>query len=320
MKAVCCHQYGDAAQLRLEEMPIPVPKPGEILIKVHYSTVNRTDTAILKGSIIMRPLTGWRKPNRTITGTDFSGIVERVGKEVSDFQPGDQVWGFHDLGLSTHAEYMTIAASGPVRKVPSGFDLAKAAASAEGAHYAYYVIDKVKLKSGQTAIVNGATGAIGSAVLQMLVDAGLEVTAVCREAHAELVQQMGAKKVIDYTREDFTEVKAQYDYVFDMVGKSSFSKSKKVLKKKGVYCSTELGAYSQNPFLALITPWMGGRKVIFPIPFEQQKSMAYTDKLIEKGAFEPLIDRYYSLEEASAAYAYTNSGQKVGNVLLLIAN
>ncbi|MDF9800983.1 NADPH:quinone reductase-like Zn-dependent oxidoreductase [Catalinimonas alkaloidigena] len=320
MKASYHLKYGPPEVLSVREIEKPVPKDNELLIRVHAATVNRTDCGILGASpIVLRFITGLLKPKLPVTGSDFAGEVEAVGSKVSRFKIGDKVWGFNDQGISSHAEYMTIAEKQAILPLPTGFSYAQAAASVEGAHYAYNFINKVKLQAGQKAVVNGATGAIGSALLQLLKYHHIVVTAVCKSEHFETVKALGADKVIDYTQEDFTRDTNQYDYVMDAVGKSTFSKCKRLLKNKGIYISSELGPNNQNIFLPVITPLGGGKKVIFPFPISIEKSMDFISKLIEEGKFTPLIDeRTFTLEEIREAFTYVGAGQKIGNVMLKV--
>lgn len=288
-----------------------------MLIRVYAATVNRTDCAILSGKpFIMRLVTGLFKPALSSTGTDFSGVVEAVGKEVTAFEAGNQVWGFDDSGLASHAQYITIPANKAISTLPANFTHEEAAASAEGAHYAYNFINKVRLRAGQNMLVNGASGAIGSSALQFLKYFGARVTAVCDTKNIGLIQSLGADKVIDYTKEDFTKTDEKFDFVFDTVGKSTFSRCKPLLRPGGVYISSELGPNSQNLFLALITPMLGGKKVIVPIPSNIKKSLSFVKELIGQEKFKPVIDRKYPLAEIKKAFEYVASGQKTGNVVI----
>jgi len=179
-------------------------------------------------------------------------------------------------------------------------------------------IRKANVRRGQKILINGATGAIGSAAVQLVKYFGAEVTAVCDTKNVELVRSLGADKVIDYTEEDFTKSDGEYDFVFDAVGKSSFGACKKLLKPDGIYCSTELGFLDQNPFLALGTSIFGGKKVIFPIPKESKEEILLFKELIEAGKFRPVIDRRYPLEKIVEAYRYVEKGQKTGNVVITL--
>ncbi len=320
MKAAIRYQYGPPQQLSIREVPQPQPKANEILVRVYATTVNRTDCAVLTGwPLVMRAFTGLSKPKLPITGTDFAGQVEAIGQDVHDFKIGDKVWGFNDLGLGSHAQYLCIPAIGNVLKMPKNVSYETAVASAEAAHYAVNFLNKIKLHSGQRVLVNGGTGAIGSATIQLLKTMDIQVTAVCGTPHLATVQALGADQVIDYTAEDFTQLNEQFDFVLDAVGKSTFFKCKRLLKPGGAYISSELGPGWQNIFLALATPILGGKKVVFPLPVDIKKSMLTVKELIEAGKFRPLIDRSYPLEKISEAFEYVGSGQKIGNVIIDLA-
>ena len=270
MKAVTYREYGPPQVLRISEVAKPVPGDNDVLIKIVTTTVNRTDCATIRARpFFMRIVTGLFKPKKIISGTEFAGKVEAVGKNVRDLKADDKVFGFDDMGTGSHAQFMTIKAD-KVISIPDGIPYQQAAASSEGAHYAYNFIKKVKLKKGQNALVNGASGAIGSAAVQLLSYFEINVTGVCATKNIELVKSLGANKVIDYTKEDFTGVKQQYDFVFDAVGKSSFFKCNKVLRPGGVYISSDLGFMAQNLFLPLVTPvikpLIENKKTIFPAP------------------------------------------------------
>ena len=319
MKAAVYEKYGSPSVLKIKIVEKPTPKDNEVLIRVYATTVNRTDCAMLRAEpFIMRFFTGLLKPNKSILGTDFAGKIEAVGKGVESLKIGDKVFGFDDSGLSSHAQYMTLSEYKALTTIPNNISYEQAAASMEGAHYAYNFINKVNLKSGQKVLVNGATGAIGSAAVQLLKYFGANVTAVCNTKNIELVKSIGANKVIDYTKEDFTKNNEKYNFIFDTVGKSSFTKCKPLLQSGGVYISSELGSMAQNPFFALITPIIGNKKVIFPIPTDCRRSVLFIKKLSEEGKFKAVIDRKYSLEEIAEAYRYVEKGQKTGNVVITL--
>lgn len=321
MKAAIRRRYGSFDNLKIETVEKPTVKDNEILIRVYATTVNRTDCAVLTGKpFIMRFFTGFLKPKLPIPGTDFAGRIEAVGNNVKSFKVSDRVWGFHDQGLSSQAEYMVFPEDGAMSIIPDNITYEQAAASLEGTHYAYNFINKVNLKRGDKILLIGATGAIGSALLQFLKYYDIYVTAVCNTKNLELIKSLGADRIYDYTKEDFTEDDEKYDFVFDAVGKSTFAKCKPLLKQGGVYISSELGPMAQNPFLALITKVFGDKKVIFPIPSDIKGSIQFTKTLIEKEKFKPLIDRYYPLENIGEAYRYVGSGQKTGNVLISFEN
>lgn len=319
MKASVYTEYGSPEVLKIQEIATPVPRDNEVLVRVFAATANRTDCAMLRAKpFIMRFFTGLLKPAKTILGTDFAGQVEAVGKDVTSFKVGDHVFGFDDKGLSTHAQYMVIAATGPLSVMPEGLSFEAAAASLEGAHYAYNFLNKVKIEPGDEVLVYGATGAIGIAILQLSKYFGATVTAVCNTKNLSLVKSLGADHLVDYLQTDFTQTDRKYNFIFDAVGKSSFGKCRPLLKPGGVYISSELGWMAQNIFYALTTPMAGGKKVIFPIPSDCKRSILLIKKLTEEGHFKAVIDRKYPLEEIAAAFSYVESGQKTGNVVILL--
>jgi NADPH:quinone reductase-like Zn-dependent oxidoreductase len=319
MKAVECTQYGPPEVLQLKELEKPVPKDNEVLINVHAATVNRTDCALLRAKpFVARFVTGIFKPKKHISGIEFAGKIEAVGKNVTSYKVGDRVFGFDDSGLGSHAEYMTISQDKALTTIPEDTTYRQAAASIEGAYYAYNFINKVNLESGQQILVNGATGAIGSAAIQLLDYYGANVTAVCKGKHFDLVKSLGANEVIDYTQDDFTAHERTYSFVFDTVGKSSFAKCKPLLGPGGAYISSELGYMAQNLFFALTTPKLGNKKVIFPLPTDCRGSILFIKKLMEEGKFKAVIDRDYPLEQIVEAYTYVEKGQKVGNVVIML--
>lgn len=317
MKAAIRSEYGSPDVLSIQEVPVPSHREEEVLVRIHAATVNRTDCGILTGKpYVIRFFSGLLNPRLPSTGTDFAGTIEAVGSKVSNFKIGDRVWGFNDNGLGSHSQYITIAADGPITTIPADITFQQAAASPEGAHYALNFINKIKLKAGDHVLVNGATGAIGSAAVQLLKHSGMKVTAVCDTKNIELVRSLGADRVIDYTKEDFTQDNQLYPYVFDAVGKSTFAKCKRLLLPGGAYLSTELGPEGENIYLPLTTMW-SDKKVIFPFPSDIKKSLRLIRTLLETKQFTPVIDRIYPLDDIREAYRYVISGQKTGNVLII---
>jgi len=321
MKAIIHTRYGPPEVLQLAEVPKPVPKDNEILVKVHATTVNRTDCGFRSAEyFISRFFSGLFRPKNQILGNEFSGEIEAIGKNVKTFRPGERVFGYNDLTFGAHAEYLVIAEDGPVTTMPAGMTFEEAAPISEGGHYALCDIRAAKVKEGQKVLINGATGAIGSAAVQLCKYFGAEVTAVCASPHLEMLKSLGASKVIDYTREDFTTNNETFDLVFDAVGKSTFGKCKRLLKKNGIYISTELGPGGQNPFLALITPVFGGKKLLFPLPSISKADVIFLKGLVEAGQYKPVIDRYYPLEQLVEASRYVETGQKTGNVVITVTH
>lgn len=319
MRAAVRLRYGSPEQLQIAERETPTISDHEVRIQVHATTVNRTDLGHLSGKpYIVRLFWGFSKPKNPVTGTDFAGVIVEVGQGVSRFKVGDRVWGFHDDGAASHAEYTAFSVTKGIALIPASLPFDEAVACAEGAHYAYNFLNKISLKPGDKVLLNGATGAIGSAMLQMLNEMGADITAVCATPHIERIKALGASRVFDYLKEDFTAHGGKYRAVLDAVGKSTFFKCKHLLSPGGIYISSELGPYWQNPFLALITPLLRGKKVVFPIPSNVPRSLESISASVEKGAFKPLIDRRYTLDQVSEAFAYVATGEKIGNVVLKI--
>jgi len=321
MKAIIHKQYGPPEVLQLAEVPKPSPKDNEVLIKVHATTVNRTDCGFRSAEyFISRFFSGLFRPKNQILGNEFAGEIESTGKNVKLFQPGDKVFGYNEKTFGAHAEYMVMAEAAPIATMPSNVTFEEAAPILEGAHYALCDIRAAKVAKGQKVLVNGASGGIGSAAVQLCHYFGAEVTAVCASPNLELVKSLGALRVIDYTKEDFTKIGEAFDFVFDAVGKSSFGKCKPLLKKNGIYISTELGPGGQNPFLALTTPLFGGKKLLFPIPTISREDVIFLKELVEAGHYKPVIDRTYTLDQIVAATKYVETGQKIGNVVITVSH
>lgn len=319
MKAAIRRKYCPPSEVKTEEIKKPIPENNEVLVKIHAATVNRTDCANLTAKpFIMRFFLGFFKPKKIILGTDFAGEIVSVGKNVHPYKVGDKVFSFNDAGSESQAEYI-LTTEQQLFLIPKGIDFQQAAASLEGAHYAYSFIHKVPMQAGQKILINGATGGIGSALLQFARQFDVKITATCNTKNIELIKSLGADKIFDYTTEDFTTDTDKYDFIFDAVGKSTFGKCKPILAENGIYISSELGPYAQNIFYPLTTK-LSKKKVIFPVPFKTEKTIPYIINQLENGTFKPVIDREYSLENISEAYEYVISGQKTGNVLINIAS
>jgi NADPH:quinone reductase-like Zn-dependent oxidoreductase len=321
MKAAVHTRYGPPEVVRISEIEKPAVKDHEVLVKVHATTVNRTDCGLRAAKpFIYRFFIGLTRPRMTVLGNEFAGVVEAVGGGVTTIEVGDRVFGFSGTSFGAHAEYLAIPEDGLIATMPADLTFEQAAPGTEGSQYALSMIRTAKVQGGQDVLVNGATGAIGSAAVQLLKSLGAHVTAVCGTDNLELVKGLGADRVIDYTAEDFTKDEQRYDAVLDAVGKSSFGRCRRLLKPRGTFLSSDLGPLSQNPFLALVTPLFGGRKVRFPIPTQRDRAMVmrFLKELIESGAFMPLIDRRYPLDEIVEAYRYVETGQKLGNVVIIV--
>lgn len=319
MKAIVYTHYGPPEVATLMDVPKPIHKDNEVLIKVYASTVNRTDSGFRSAEyFISRFWSGLLRPKYKILGCEFAGIIEEVGKSIMRFKKGDKVFGYNDKTFGGHAEYLTIAESDAITTLPKNLNFDEAAPITEGAHYALNNIKASKIEKGQNALVYGATGAIGSSAVQLLKHFEAKVTAVCNTKNVELVKSLGADLVIDYQTQDFTKTDNKFHFIFDAVGKSSFGQCKPLLTEKGIYISTELGKNAENLIFALLTPLMGGKRVLFPIPTISKEIVIFFKNLIEKGEYKPVIDRSYKLEQIVEAYKYVESGQKTGNVVVKI--
>jgi len=321
MRAAIYSVYGPPEVVDIREVEIPVPGKHEVLVKVYASTVNRTDCGFRSAEyFISRFYSGLFKPKNHTLGNEFAGVVEAIGPGVATLSVGDRVFGYNDATFGAHAEYMLVSEHGAITTMPDTLTYGEAAPICEGGHYALCDIRAANVSKDHHVLVYGATGAIGSAAVQLLKHIGAHVTAVCNTGHVELIKSLGADGIIDYSLHDFTDTEQTFDFIFDAVGKSSFARCKKILTKKGIYISTELGKHSVNILLALITPLFGGKKVLFPIPTTSKKDVIYLKELVEAGSYKPLIDRYYPLERIVDAYRYVETGQKTGNVVLTMTD
>jgi NADPH:quinone reductase-like Zn-dependent oxidoreductase len=285
--------------VRISQVEKPAPGDSELLVKVYATTVNRTDCHYRSGRPwIVRPLvSGLARPRVSVLGNEFAGQVVAGGRGVSPFRAGDRVFGYTEGPFGAHAEYLVIAADGRVAAMPANLGYEQAAPGTEGAHYALSHIRRAQIGSGHNVMVYGATGAIGSAAVQLLKSLGATVTGVCATPHLDVIRQLGADQVIDYTAGDFTRGGPHYDVVFDAAGQSTFAQCKRVLKPRGIYMSTGPGPWYQNLILPLLTPLLGGRKVLFAYPRIDQATVRTFAHLMETGQFTPVIDRNYPLDQ-----------------------
>jgi len=319
MRAIIYTEYGPPEVAKLMEVEKPTPKEKEVLIKIFATTVNRTDCGFRSAEyFIVRFFSGLLRPKNKTLGNEFAGQIEAIGKNVTSFKVGDKVFGYNDIKFGAHAEYMIMAENEAITTMPKNLTYEEAAPITEGGHYALCNLRAAKIKSGQKILINGASGAIGSAAVQLAKYFGAEVTGVCDTKNVELIKSLGADAVIDYTKQDFTKTNQTFDIIFDAVGKSAFRQCKPILNKRGIYMSTELGKNSENIFLALTTPLLGGKKVLFPIPTITKEDVVFLKELVETGKYKPVIDRRYTLKQIVEAYKYVETGQKTGNVLITL--
>jgi len=317
VKAVVHDRYGPPDVLRPAEVEKPTPRDDEILIRIHATTVNRSDCGWrAPHPFFSRIFTGLLRPKRPILGSELAGVVEAVGPAVTRFEAGDEVFG---MKSGAHAQYVCAPESGALAHKPAGMSYEEAAAVCDGAIIALTCLRKAGLQRDQSIVVYGASGSIGTAGVQLAKHLGARVTAVCNTKNVELVRSLGADEVVDYTREDFTRNGETYDVVFDAVGKHSFRRCRHSLKRGGVYVETDLGFMWHAPALVLLTRWIGDKRVTIPIPKYTQEEVVFLKGLIEAGEYRAVIDRVYPLEDVVEATRYVETGQKTGNVVLSVS-
>jgi NADPH:quinone reductase-like Zn-dependent oxidoreductase len=320
MQAVVHDTYGPPEVLRLESVERPVPKDDEVLIKIHATTVNRTDCHIRAANPFLWRLfgAGLRRPKQRMSGSELAGEVVAVGAAVTEFAVGDQVFGTSGYRFGAHAEFICVRESARIAHKPSNMSFEEAAAVSDGALAALTSLRSVAPHEGQRIVVYGASGAMGTAAVQLAKHFGAEVTAVCNTKNVELVRSLGADVVVDYLQEDFTKNGETYDVIMDAVGKHSFRRCRRSLKPGGAFLATDLGFMWHVPALALWSRWFGDRKLLFPLSGSTNDDLRLLKKLIEAGEYRAVIDRRYPLEQVIEAAKYVETGQKTGNVVLTL--
>ena len=323
MKAAVHDRYGPPEVLRIEDVPEPTAGAGELLVRVHRSSVNRTDTGFRAGDpVIVRAFAGLRRPRQRILGNEFAGTIEAIGPGVTSFRVGDRVFGVDQTRFGSNAELMITREDAPVATMPHEMTFDDGAAMCDGFILAHTCLTATRLRSGQRILVYGATGSIGSAAVQLAHAWGAHVTAVADTGTLDLVRSLGADEVIDRTREDFTRNGQVYDVVFDAVGKSSFAKCRRSVVKGGPYVTTDLGRFWHVPPLVLLTVLtgkLGTRRTMLPIPSYRKSHVQELRGLWEEGRYRSVIDRHFPLTEIVEATRFVQSGRKVGNVVIDVA-
>jgi NADPH:quinone reductase-like Zn-dependent oxidoreductase len=316
VRAVVHDRYGPPEVLRIEEVERPVPKEDEVLVKIRATTVNRSDCG-WRGAkpFFSRFFTGLLRPKNRIGGTELAGVVEAVGSGVSEFEVGDEVFGMRS---GAHAEYVCVREQGALAHKPAGMSFEEAAAVSDGGIIALTCLRAAGLRAGQSIAIYGASGSIGTAGVQLAKHFGGRVTAICNTKNVDVVRSLGADEVVDYLKEDFTRNGQTYDVIFDAVGKHSFRRCRHSVKRGGAYIETDLGFMWHVPPLALLTRWVGDKRVAIPLPSYTKANVLFLEELIEAGRYRPVIDRRYRLEEVVEASRYVETGQKTGNVVLTL--
>ena len=325
MKAIIYTEYGSPEVLQLKEVEKPAPRDNEVLIKVHATTVTTGDvnmrgfTFIPPGfGLVPRLMFGFRKPKKKILGVELAGEIEATGKNVTLFKAGDQVFGINSTDLGGYAEYVCWDEKRALAIKPANVTYAEVAAIPFGAGTAlFFLRDLGKIQSGQKVLVNGASGGVGSAAVQLAKYFGAEVTGVCSTANLELVRSLGADWVIDYTAEDFTQSDNTYDMIVDtVVGKTSFERCRNSLKENGRYLAIAGGLKEMAQMLW--TSIKGGQKVLAGSPHERKEELNFLRELVEAGKIKPIIDRVFTLEQTADAHRYVDQGRKKGNVVITV--
>jgi NADPH:quinone reductase-like Zn-dependent oxidoreductase len=324
MRAVVYDRYGPPDVLRLAEVERPVPRDDEVLVKIHATTVTRSDAATRGAnassgfviSLIGRLVSGLRRPKQPILGSELAGEVHAVGAAVREFAVGDQVFGTSAGRFGAHAEFICMRESAALARKPAAMTFEQAAAVCDGAILTLNCLRQADLGKGRTILIYGASGSMGTAGVQLAKSFGADVTAVCSAKNVELVRSLGADRVIDYTQEDFSKNGHRYDVIFDAVGKLSFTRCRGSLKPGGIYLPTD---GIQNLIWAPLTSRIGDKRVMFAIPPRfRKKDVLFLKELLEAGKYRAIIDRSYPLEDVVAATQYVETERKTGNVVLTV--
>jgi NADPH:quinone reductase-like Zn-dependent oxidoreductase len=313
MRAVLQERYGPPEILRIAEVDRPVPTSNEVLVRVHATTVNRTDTHLRAAEpFLWRFLAGFRRPKQRIAGREFAGEVAAVGAAVTEFAVGDRVFG---VRAGSNAEFVCVREAGLLAHMPSGMAFEEAAAICDGGYQGLVALRRANVGEGTRLLVYGATGSCGTAAVQLARHFGAHVTAVGNTKNVELVRSLGADEVIDYLKEDFTKNGETYDVIVDAVGMLSFRRSRRSLKPGGIWVMTD-GLH--NLLWAAWTSVIGDRKAVFARPRFTKEDVAFLKELIEAGEYRAVVDRTYPLEEIAEAHRYVETKQKTGNVVVTV--
>jgi NADPH:quinone reductase-like Zn-dependent oxidoreductase len=318
MKAAVYEQYGAPSVLELRELPAPEPRDHEVRVAIAATTVTAACQMMRRGdTLVARIVLGWFRPRARfrVLGIEIAGTVERVGRRVTRFRPGDRVFGFTGFHAGGCAEFVCLDQNASLARAPEGVSDQEACSLVDGPTTAlYFLCDRARLCAGQRVAIIGASGSIGTAAVQIARHLGAEVTAVCSGRNAELVRSLGAHHVVDYTREDYAARGERYDVVFDTVGASTFARARRCLTPTGRYLITVGG-----PELYLRDAWsrlFGSQKLVFGMSVEKKRSLPIVSELVARGALRPVIDRRYPLTQIAQAHAYVETRRKRGNVVI----
>ena len=315
MKAIVCTKYGAPDFLQMKEVEKPSPKENEILIKIHASSVSSGDSRMRRADpFIIRLIFGFKRPRNPILGVVVAGEIEAIGKSVSNYKVGDQVFGSSGMHFSAHAEYVSVPEDAVLALKPGNITYEEAAAIPFGATASMHFLRIANIQQGQKVLIYGASGALGTMAVQLAKNYGADITAVCSTSNIELMKSLGADHVIDYTQEDFTRNVKKYDVVFDTIGKSSLRKALKSLSDNGhlLLASAGIGTMIGGSIKSMFIK----KKIVSGVIKETVKDMNFFKQLIEKGSLKAVIDRVYPLEKIAEAHAYVDKGHKKGNVII----
>lgn len=317
MKAVVNRRYGSPDILEIRQVPKPEPRSDEVLIKVYATTVSRTDCGVLRAQppLIGRLLMGLFRPKWTVLGLDFAGEVQAIGADVTLFTPGERVFGMSPEHYGAHAEYLCVPEQGAIAAMPTDTNFNEVVVG-EGAWYAHTYLESFGLSADHKILIYGASGAIGTAAVQLSKIRGADVTAVVGTRHLDLAKSLGADHVVDYTVGEFTEIGETFDFVFDAVGKTTFFRCRKLLEPGGLFSASDLGPWWQNLILAAWSSITGRGRVVLPMPKDSETFVRYLKGRMEAGEFRAVVDREYPFDAIAAAYRYVETAQKTGIVVI----
>lgn len=315
MKAAICTKYGEPTVIKLEEVDKPTPKENEILVKIRATSVTSGDARIRRADpAIIRLIFGFKRPRKSILGVVIAGEIESIGSKVTKFKVGDKVYGTTGMSFGAHAEYQCVSEDRTLAIIPENISFEEAAAIPFGGTAAIHFLRAGNVQKDQKILIYGASGAIGTLAIQLAKERGAEVTAVCSGKNLELVRELGADHVIDYTKEDFSKNGIKYDFIFDTVGKSSFSKGLKSLTKKGTMMLASAG---MNLMIrGAFTSMLGSKRIISGVIKETSEDLRFFSQLINERKLKAVIDKTFSLEEIASAHAHVDGGHKKGNVII----
>ncbi|MFB7139106.1 NAD(P)-dependent alcohol dehydrogenase [Gottfriedia sp. NPDC056225] len=323
MKAIICTKYGPPEVLQLKEVEKPTINDDEVLIKIHATTVTAGDVKLRASDfpfmywLPSRLMFGLTKPRNKIPGCELAGEIVKVGEKVKSFKIGDHVFGYSGFSFGANAEYISLPEQGVLTKKPINMSFEQAAAVPVGAITALHFLRRSIIQNGQSVLIYGGSGSVGTYAIQLAKYFGTEVTAVCSTSNLELVRSLGAIEVVDYTKEDVTKSRKTYDIIFDTVGKTSFSDCKKLLNKDGTYLLSAVWKPSVY-FKAFWNNLTSNEKAILGVANMNKEDLNYIKALIEADRLTAVIDRHYPLNQIAEAHHYVEQGHKKGNIVINI--